>query len=468
MFNFSHWIRLWIFATPFVYAASYSPSLDVNDLSALQTATATALKNLIGFYVPNPSGVFDQAQTPWHESGMIWGMFMDYAKYTGDTQFLDVVTGALVNTSYGPEQDLLGGSMSSTAATLLGRWNDDILWHSLAAIGGAEIYGAGSIMPGSKGPWMTLAQKTYDQADEQWDGQCGGGIYWSRDRNGASAPYKSLITQLEFIQQGARNFLENKNNTALDRSKAAMDWVFSSGLGNIQTGVLYDGMNAGECGKFTTHLWSYNYGSLIGALTWMHKATGNNTYLDLITPFYNYAALTFSGQNVSSVVTEKCEPNARCNRDQQGFKAIYVRNLAYAYRESTSDTLKNSIRSVIDTSVNAMVQNSCDTNWYCGGNWTTDSQPVKYVRSQHVSSALLVAALGIHGNQAGGLLPQIQAGQLVDTTNGAAGLGAGGTKNPGKVTSKPLGAASGSSVHFFSLVFAFFFGLSGIYCTFVL
>jgi mannan endo-1,6-alpha-mannosidase len=58
----------------------------------------------MSFYVPSPSGVFEQAQTPWHESGMIWGMYMDYAKYTGDTQFLDIVTGALVNTSYGPEQ----------------------------------------------------------------------------------------------------------------------------------------------------------------------------------------------------------------------------------------------------------------------------------------------------------------------------------------------------------------------------
>ncbi|KAA1110377.1 hydrolase 76 protein [Puccinia graminis f. sp. tritici] len=431
-------------------------SLDVNDLSALKNAASTALKNLMSFYTPNPSGVFDQASTPWHESGMIWGLFMDYAKYTGDTQFLDVVTGALVNASYGAEQDLLGGAMSSTAATLLGRWNDDILWHSLATVGGAEIYGAESIMPGSKGSWMTLAQKTYDQTYQQWDNGCGGGIYWSRDRNGASAPYKSLITQLEFIQQGARNFMENKNNTALDLSKAAMDWVFSSGLGNAQTGILYDGMNVGECGKFTTHLWSYNYGSLLGALAWMHKATGNNTYLDLIGPFYNYASQTFSGQNVSNVVTETCEPGARCNRDQQGFKAVYLRNLAYTYREASSDSIKNSIKTTVDASVAAMVQNSCDNEWFCNGNWTADASPVKYVRSQHVSAALLVSALGIHLNPEGGLLPKITPGQLVDTTNGAAGLGSGGTKNPGKVTSKPLAAAPGLSVTFSSLFFGLF------------
>ncbi|WAQ83208.1 hypothetical protein PtA15_3A577 [Puccinia triticina] len=369
----------------------------------------------MSFYTPNPSGVFDQAQTPWH------------AKYTGDTQ------------------DLLGGAMSSTAATLLGRWNDDILWHSLE---GAEFYGANSI----KGPWITPAQKTYDQTYQQWDDGCGGGIYWlgpsqNIDMSLANR-HLSLTTQLEFIQQGARNFMANKNHTALDLWKAAMDWVFSSGLGNVQTGVLYDGMNVGECGKFTSHIWSYNYGALLGALAWMHKATGNNTYLDLVAPFYNYAQLTFSGQKVSNVVTETCEPGAKCNRDQQGFKAIYLRNLAYTCREVTSDQVKGAIKSTIDASVAAMVQYSCDDDWFCNGNWTADASPVKYVRSQHVAAALLVSALGVHLSPEGGLLPKITPGQLTNTTNGAAGLGSGGTKNPGKVTSKPLAAASGLKVTF--------------------
>lgn len=101
MLRLSQLTRLLAFALPLVHAG---PSLDVNDISALKDAAASALKNLMGFYLPNPSGVFEQAQTPWHETGMIWGMYMDYAKYTGDTHFLDIVTGALVNTSYGAEQ----------------------------------------------------------------------------------------------------------------------------------------------------------------------------------------------------------------------------------------------------------------------------------------------------------------------------------------------------------------------------
>lgn len=203
-------------------------------------------------------------------------------------------------------------------------------------------------------------------------------------------------------------------------------------------------MNVGACGSFTSHVWSYNYGQLMGSLAWMHKATGNQTYLDLISPFYAYATSTFSAQNVSGIITETCEPNAKCNRDQQGFKSVYVRNLAYVYRQTNNQAMKDSIKNSIDTSLQAMVQNSCDQDWNCGGNWTTDNQPIKYVRSQHVSTALLVAALGIHDTSTGeGLLPKVNGGALTDTTNGAAGLGAMGTRNPGSISSKPLGAATG-------------------------
>ncbi|KAI9616236.1 hypothetical protein KEM48_005329 [Puccinia striiformis f. sp. tritici PST-130] len=397
-------------STTLTQAGSYSPSLDINDLSALKNAATTALKNLMSFYTPNPSGVFDQASTPWHESGMIWGMYMDYAKYTGDTQFLDVVTGALVNTSYGAEQDLL-------------------------AIGGAEIYGADSIMPGAKGPWIKLAQKTFDQTYQQWDD----GFSGSKRK---FSPFQVIDHPTRIRSTRSQKLSRNEERDSHSDIQNALDWVFSSGLGNIQTGTLYDGMNVGECGKFTSHFWSYNYGSLLGALSWMHKATGNNTYLDLITPFYTHASEVFSDK-YNNVITETCEPNVKCNRDQQ----------AYTYREITADNTKNQIKTVIDASVAAMVANSCDTNWFCGGNWTTDASPVKYVRSQHVSAALLVAALGVHLSPESGLLPKITAGQLVDTTNGAAGLGSGGTKNPGKIVSKPLSAASDLHVTFSTLFF---------------
>lgn len=90
----------------------------------------------------------------------------------------------------------------------------------------------------------------------------------------------------------------------------------------------------------------------------------------MATPFLNKAIATFAS-NSSGVITEQCEVSNTCNRDQQGFKGVLVRNLAYLWRETQDASVKQSIQTVIDTSVASMVQHSCDTNWNCGGNWVS-------------------------------------------------------------------------------------------------
>lgn len=329
-------------------------------------------------------------------------------------------------------------------------------------MGGAEIFGPKSIMAGSNGDWISLASKTFDQAAAESDDKCGGGIYWvrriaiillkikrsgaliiptwvffrhletqSRDRGSPSGVYKSLITELEFVAQGARNYIQNQNETALTQTKQIMDWVISSGLGNPQTGMLLDGVATTDCTKFTKLLWSYNYGQLLGALAWMHKATNDQKYLDMTVPFFEFALNTFAGDRSSGVISELCEANTTCNRDQQGFKAVFARNLVYLYRQTNNETMKTSIRTIINTSVQAMVSRSCDQQWNCGGNWTTDTQPIKYVRSQHVSAALLVSAIGIYNDPSSGLLPKVDVSTFNANLNVNTTATTGARKNSG-------------------------------------
>ncbi|WAQ83228.1 hypothetical protein PtA15_3A597 [Puccinia triticina] len=336
-----------------VLGASYSPTLDVKNTNQLTNAATQALKNLLT-YLDGYDGSFSQTDTPWHESGMIWGMFMDYAQYTGDRQFSDLVTSALVNSSFKTAHDFLGGNQGQVVEKFLGRWNDDILWPNLVIITGAELFGPNAQMAGGNGDWISLATKTYDQVWAQNDNKCGGGIYWSRNRESKGGNYKSLITQVEFISQGARNFMQTKNATAFEQSKTILDWITSSAIGDQKTGILYDGLEANDCGKLSTSLWTYNYGQLLGSLAWMFKATGDKKYLDMTTSYFDYGARTFAGSNTSGIIAEQCEADKSCNRDQQGFKSVYVRNLAYLYRITNNQTMKAQIQNMIDTSVNAM------------------------------------------------------------------------------------------------------------------
>ena len=101
----------------------------------------------------------------------------------------------------------MDGAQGGLQSTILGKWNDDILWPAQASAYSFLLYpssslltirlrllviaiaelngGASSIQPirgdSSRGLlWVTPAQKTYDQAWEQWTDECGGGIYWVR------------------------------------------------------------------------------------------------------------------------------------------------------------------------------------------------------------------------------------------------------------------------------------------------
>lgn len=51
-----------------------------------------------------------------------------------------------------------------------------------------------------------------------------------------------------------------------------MNWLWSSGMANYETGSVYDGVETENCGIFEVSQWSYNWGELIGALAWMHQA----------------------------------------------------------------------------------------------------------------------------------------------------------------------------------------------------
>lgn len=230
----------------------------------------------------------------------------------------------------------------------------------------------------------------------------------SRDRNAASAAYKSLITNVEFIQQAARIYIGTQNQTVLDLAKRTVDWVQkTSGLAS--EGALLDGTSKDACGQITENQFTYNYGMWLGGLAWMHKATGDQQYLDMSTPYLDQALATFAGDNSTGVINEQCETSGTCNRDQQDFKATFTRNLVYLYRETSDTSVKSKITNVITTSLTAMIDRSCDQDWNCGGNWTTDTEPVRYIRSQHVSASLLVSYLGIIDTSTGpGLLTSLQ------------------------------------------------------------
>lgn len=73
------------------------------------------------------------------------------------------------------------------------------------------------------------------------------------------ATYKSGITQLEFISLAARTYLLTRNETLLHITEKLFNWVVDSGMVDLATGTVYDGVDTVAC-KVSTAQWSYSYG----------------------------------------------------------------------------------------------------------------------------------------------------------------------------------------------------------------
>lgn len=112
---------------------SAAPSVSLSDLTGLASAAFIAGTSLIKYYDPNPSGSIyqnsasDSSGVQWYESGILWETLLRNAQASGNREYVPVITGALVNASYGTAGSFLGPpSLKNSMSVLLNQWNDDI------------------------------------------------------------------------------------------------------------------------------------------------------------------------------------------------------------------------------------------------------------------------------------------------------------------------------------------------------
>ncbi|KAK6091322.1 hypothetical protein MT418_008167 [Batrachochytrium dendrobatidis] len=268
---------------PVIFAAINSPPSDVETLKKTCAGIAT---NLIANYKPDRRGAIPDIGSDgiesrqWWESGVMWGAFGEYARYTKDLQFVPIVTNALSNGSISNTQvnskevgSFLGADQR-LGATLLGRWNDDIAWYGLATLTFAELTGKTALLPRSKTiSYLQVAINTYDEIMQQHDPTtCGGGIFWSRDRTRADTKdYKSVITNVQMMVHSAKLGIITGDPKYMATADTLYKWLQTSGLITPDFHV-WDGLSIPRCVKDAREF-SYNAGLLLGGLAYMYKAS---------------------------------------------------------------------------------------------------------------------------------------------------------------------------------------------------
>lgn len=263
------------------------------------------------------------------------------------------------------------------------------MWWALAAATGAQALGKDTLMPGGN-TWSVLALNSYKNVWDQQDAVCGGGIYWSRDRNAPQSnqrTFKSLITQAQYMSLSMKMHSAAKSQVYLDRFNSLSDWLIASK--QVIGGTVLDGLDTASCSLESTS-WTYTYGMLISAYSNSFELIGNRLHLTRATEIFAMAMATFAPNNI---ITESCE-EAGCSNDARMFKGLLIRSLKELYRATDDADVKTRIRTIVDANINAMAA-VCDAQFNCSRFWKAGRMSVD-VHSQAVALELVTTAIAIY------------------------------------------------------------------------
>ena len=237
------------------------------------------------------------ATTGWWNAANALTAVIRYTRHTGDRSYLWVIKATF------------------TAARLehpdfINEYFDDSLWWALAWVSAYDLTG--------NGEYLSAAQAIFGQMVGGWDSTCGGGLWWSQDRD-----YKNAITNELFLTLAA--LLHQRSPVGQEYLDWALrEWRWFSGSGMIgPSGLVHDGLTAG-CASNQGITWTYNQGVILGGLVALHQITGERGYLRQAEVTANAALSALTTPR--GVLAEPCEPR-RCDGDQTQFKGIFVRYL---------------------------------------------------------------------------------------------------------------------------------------------
>lgn len=192
------------------------------------------------------------------------GCMLDYWAMTGDTQYNDMISQALMfqvgeHNDYAPSNQTLS----------LG--NDDQAFWAMAS-----MYAAETNYPNPTDPtlsWLGLTQAVFNEQIGRWDTTtCGGGIHWQIPLTNGGYHLKNSISNGCLFQIAARlaRYTGDPENLYAPWTEKIWDWMANPAIGLIDPNwSVYDNTDANiNCTQVDSHQWIYNAGTmLVGSAT---------------------------------------------------------------------------------------------------------------------------------------------------------------------------------------------------------
>lgn len=360
----------------------------------------------------------------WWEAGGVMGGLLDY-QYLLQNKTYDSYMVKGLSHQAGSDGSYMPSNQSLTEG------NDDQGFWGIAAIGAAERNFTNP--PSGDHGWLYSAQAVFNTMKNRWDtSECGGGLRWQIYTWNSGYDYKNVVSNGVFLNIASRLARYTGNSTYSDWADKIWVWLADSGFvqENGDSYLVYDGSGTeNNCSNPSTEEWSYNYGLLISATSYMYDHTnGSSKWEDRATKLWSRAKSIFFENQV--MYEYQCEKSGKCNTDQQSFKAYFSRFLGHAaiFVPSISDE----VMSYLNTSATA-AGNSCSggsDGHTCGTSWLTGGWDNTFGAGQQLCALEVIQNTRVLG------FPKPFTQEHGGSSNGSTDAGSGVSLNPLKDNSK--------------------------------
>lgn len=199
----------------------------------------------------------------WYIAGAMFGTFVDYWHYTGDTQY-NAMTMAALQFQSGELQNYEPRNWT------LSLGNDDQAFWAMSALLAAET--GFPDPPKDKPSWLDLASNAWNMQHGRWDmTTCNGGLHWQVPQTNGGYDYKNTVANAGYMNLGARLARYTGNNTYMDGAEMAWNWMWDHNLIDHDSWFVYDGVQSKACGDVVKQVFSANAGLLIEACAFLYN-----------------------------------------------------------------------------------------------------------------------------------------------------------------------------------------------------
>ncbi|KAF2083359.1 glycoside hydrolase family 76 protein [Saccharata proteae CBS 121410] len=344
--------------------------VDWSDENSVKQALQTVATGMTSFYTGyRPGDVPGNLPSPyyWWEAGAMFGALIDYWYYTGDTQFNEITTQAML-WQIGPDEDYMPPNQSKSLG------NDDQGFWAMSAMSAAENKYPDP--PADQPGWLALVQAVFNEQAMRWDTTtCAGGLPWQIYTFNNGYNYKNTISQGCFFNIASRLGRYTGNETYLHWAEVSWNWTARIGLMSNDYHFFDGSDDRINCTQVNQIQWTYNAGVFMyGAANMWNIVTGdeNNIWRERLAGIISSITIFFSPTVPNVMYEQACEPRGNCNIDQRSFKAYLSRWMAATMKVApwTQSLLEPYL--VASRQAAAKICSGGTNNTMCGLQWTTN------------------------------------------------------------------------------------------------